>query len=123
MATLTTTIQASTSSVGDQTPHSKSYSTNPSKWKVHETPQDAAGIIPTIAVTLFLGWNGILVVVVIYFFLFARQLERVFIIGLSTLSLVLPHHYPPYLGYRIGNWMLHQAEKYFGMCRRADLLF
>ncbi|KAL7522565.1 hypothetical protein ACHAWX_007578 [Stephanocyclus meneghinianus] len=52
---------------------------------------------------------------VLYFFLFAKEWERMLILGLITLSLVFPHHYPPYLGYKIGDWMVFQAEKYFGL--------
>ena len=56
----------------------------------------------------------ILIGMVLYFVLFAKEWERIIILGLGTLSLVFPHHYPPYLGYKIGDWMVFQAEKYFG---------
>ena len=37
------------------------------------------------------------------------------IVGLITLSLLLPPHFPGRLGIKIGNWMMHQGEKYFGL--------
>ena len=37
------------------------------------------------------------------------------ILGLITLSLILPPHFPGRLGIKIGNWMMHQGEKYFGL--------
>jgi hypothetical protein len=36
------------------------------------------------------------------------------IVGLMTISLVLPVDFPGTLGYRIGDWLMAQAEKYFG---------
>ncbi|KAL3789751.1 LOW QUALITY PROTEIN: hypothetical protein HJC23_006744 [Cyclotella cryptica] len=110
----TITEPAPASTTDDGTPSSNNNNIDPSKWKVHETPQDA-GLMSTIAVTLFLGWNGILMGLVLYFVLIAKEWERLLILGLGTLSLVLPHHYPPYLGYKIGDWMVFQAEKYFGL--------
>ena len=94
-------------------PHTKIDNTESPQWKINDTPQDS-GVIPTIAVTLFLGWNGIVVAMVLYFLFFASTLERMIILGLCTLSLVLPPTFPGYWGRRMGDWMVLQAEKYFG---------
>ena len=37
------------------------------------------------------------------------------IVGLITLSLLLPPTFPGLLGIKIGNWMMRQGEKYFGL--------
>ena len=84
-----------------------------SKWKIHDTPQDA-GLLPTIAVTLWLGWNGFILWITLYTIFLADKWQRIVIIGLVTSSLVLPVNFPGALGNRWGNWMMRQAEKYFG---------
>eukprot|EP00584_Thalassiosira_punctigera_P004913 CAMPEP_0172530372 /NCGR_PEP_ID=MMETSP1067-20121228/4125_1 /TAXON_ID=265564 ORGANISM="Thalassiosira punctigera, Strain Tpunct2005C2" /NCGR_SAMPLE_ID=MMETSP1067 /ASSEMBLY_ACC=CAM_ASM_000444 /LENGTH=345 /DNA_ID=CAMNT_0013314565 /DNA_START=248 /DNA_END=1285 /DNA_ORIENTATION=+ len=93
---------------------SSSCSSDSSKWKIHDTPQDS-GLLPTIAVSLWLGWNGFLLWIVIYAIFLADNYQRMVIVGLFTLSLVLPANFPGALGYRIGDWMMVQAEKYFGL--------
>jgi|EP00970_Alexandrium_tamarense_P010142 hypothetical protein len=88
--------------------------TDSTKWKVQECPQDC-GLIPTLAVTLWLGWNGIVVCIAVYLLFIANNIERMVIIGLATMSLILPAHFPGALGYKIGDWIMRQAEKYFGL--------
>ena len=84
-----------------------------SKWKIQDTQQDT-GLVPTIAVTLFLGWNGFVLWTILYAILLASRLQVMIIFGLFTLSVVLPVDFPGKLGYRIGGWMMRQSEKYFG---------
>mmetsp|Transcript_26503 Transcript_26503/g.56008 ORF Transcript_26503/g.56008 Transcript_26503/m.56008 type:complete len:353 (-) Transcript_26503:206-1264(-) len=91
-----------------------SSSSDSSKWKIRETPQDA-GLLPTIAVCLWLGWNGFVLWMVLYAIFIAGYYQRMVIVGLFTLSLVLPANFPGPLGYRIGDWMMVQGEKYFGL--------
>jgi hypothetical protein len=83
------------------------------KWKVTDTPQDS-GFLPTLGVTLWLGWSGFLLWLILYAILLADKWQRVVILGLMTLSSVLPVNFPGQLGYRMGNWLMSQAEKYFG---------
>jgi len=42
-----------------------STTSNASKWKIKDTPQDS-GLIPTIAVTLWLGVNGFVLWIILY---------------------------------------------------------
>ena len=84
-----------------------------SKWKVHEAPQDS-GLVPTIAVTLWLGWNGFVLWIILYAIFFAGLWGRMAVFGLLTLSLILPVSFPGKWGDRFGEWMMLQAEKYFG---------
>mmetsp|Transcript_21293 Transcript_21293/g.51448 ORF Transcript_21293/g.51448 Transcript_21293/m.51448 type:complete len:371 (-) Transcript_21293:203-1315(-) len=84
------------------------------KWKVHDTPQDS-GLIPTIAVTLWLGWNGFVLWIMLYGIIFADNVARAVIIGSISASLALPANFPGQLGYRMGDWMMVRAEKYFGL--------
>lgn len=88
-------------------------SSDSSKWKIHDTPQDS-GLIPTIAVTLWLGWNGIVLWIILYAIFLADNWQRMVIVGAFTLSLVLPANFPGALGFKMGDWMMIQAEKYFG---------
>ena len=108
MATSTTTIPTTTDEQSQP-----NLSIDRSKWKEHDTPQDC-GFVSTLAVTLFLGWNGILIFIVVYLALLGSVREYMIFIGICTLSLVFPPHYPPCLGSRIGSWMVINAEKYFG---------
>jgi hypothetical protein len=84
-----------------------------SKWKVTDTPQDS-GLLPTIGVTLWLGWNGFILLLILYAIFLANKWQRVVIVGLMTFSSVLPVNFPGKLGYRMGSWLMSQAEKYFG---------
>jgi len=80
----------------------------------YSTPQDAS-LIPTIGVTMWLGWNGILVYLLFYLIFFATSFQRIVILGLLTTSLLLPPSFPGTLGTIIGNFILFQAQKYFGL--------
>ena len=84
------------------------------KWTVKETPQNS-GLIPSIAVALWLGWNGILVFLVLYAIILAGSLERTVIFGLMTLSLLLPPDFPGRAGHDFGDWIMLKAEQYFGL--------
>ena len=93
---------------------SSTTTTDTSKYKIKDTPQDS-GLIPTIAVTLWLGWNGFVLWIILYAIIFADKWQRMIIVGLITLSLILPPHFPGRLGTLAGNWMMRQGEKYFGL--------
>lgn len=85
-----------------------------SKWKIQDTPQDAS-LIPTIAVTLWLGWMGILTFSILYVAFLATAFQRSAIISVFTISAVLPPSFPGALGTKIGNWIMHHARSYFGL--------
>lgn len=85
---------------------------DPSKWKIQETPQDTS-LIPTLAVTVWLGWNGIVILIFLYGAFLAEKWGRMVIIGCSVVSLVLPANFPG-KGFFVGKWMMQEAEKYFG---------
>lgn len=84
------------------------------QWKITDTPQDS-GFLPTVGVTLWLGWNGSILWTILYVIFIASKWQRMLFVGLSSLSLALPVNFPGRLGYRFGDWMLVQAEKYFGL--------
>lgn len=86
----------------------------PKENKVHCTPQDCS-FVPTLAVTLWLGWNGGLILLLIYLVFLATPLQRNVIIGILTLSSLLPASFPKKLGTKFGGWVAHNAIKYFGM--------
>ena len=88
---------------------------DPTKWKVKETPQDCS-FVPTMAVTLWLGWNGICILILLYGVFVARKWERMVIIGFCCASLILPADWPG-KGFWLGRWMMTEAEKYFGEFR------
>lgn len=92
----------------------KNGSVYPLKWKIHETPQDC-GFIPSIAVTLWLGWNGIVLCLVLYAIIFASSWERNAIFGLMTMSFLLPPDFPGKAGHKLGDWIMLRAEEYFGL--------
>ena len=93
---------------------SSSSSVDSSKWKVRETPQNS-GFITSFAVTLWLGWNGIVLCLVLYAILLASRLQRTVIFGLMTLSLLLPPDFPGKAGHKFGDWIMLKAEQYFGL--------
>lgn len=93
---------------------SSSGSNDSSKWKIQDTPQDS-GLLPTIAVSLWLGWSGFVLWIILYAIFLADNYQRMVIVGLFSLSLVLPADFPGALGHRFGDWMMFQAEKYFGL--------
>lgn len=85
-----------------------------SKYKVYKNEQDAS-IIPTFAVTIWLGWMGGLTYSIIFAATLANAFQRNIIIAIFAISLILPPAFPGKLGERIGNWIMKQAEKYFGL--------
>jgi hypothetical protein len=84
-----------------------------SKWKITDT-QQVLGFLPTIGVTIWMGWSGFILCMVLYAIFLANKWQRMVIVGLMTISLVLLVDFPGTLGYRIGDWLMAQAEKYFG---------
>ena len=93
---------------------SKSDGVEKSKYKVISTNQDA-GIIPTLAVTLWLGWMSILIYTTIFLLFFASTNTIMICLTICILSILLPRDFPYSLGTRIGNCIMLQAEKYFGL--------
>mmetsp|Transcript_32830 Transcript_32830/g.48150 ORF Transcript_32830/g.48150 Transcript_32830/m.48150 type:complete len:415 (+) Transcript_32830:172-1416(+) len=88
-----------------------------SKWKIKSTPQDSS-FIPTLGVTFWMGWNFVLIFLQCILFLpFTSSVVRTVIVVVCTMSsLVLPANFVPFgLGYKFGDWMLLQGEKYFGL--------
>jgi hypothetical protein len=111
-----TNIMCSSSSSSNSSISSNSNNNNisgSSKWKIIDRAQDS-GFLPTVAVTLWLGWNGFILWIILYAIFLAGNWQRMIIIGLATLSLVLPVDFPGTLGHRLGDWIMLQAEKYFG---------
>lgn len=88
-------------------------SINPSQWKVTETPQDC-GFINSFAITLWLGWNGITLCLVLYAIFLASSIERAVLLGLMILSLLMPPDFPA-IGHKLGDWITLRAEQYFGL--------
>jgi len=93
---------------------SSSGSSDSSKWKIQDTPQDS-GLLPTIAVSFWLGCSGFVLWIILYAIFVADNYHRMVIVGLFTLSLVLPADFPGALGHRMGDWIMMQAEKYVGL--------
>lgn len=84
------------------------------KCKVRSVTQNA-GLIPTLAVVLWLGWMSILIYSSIYFFfLSSRSGAQAFLLVCVT-SMLLPRKFPGVMGVKIGNWLMSQAERYFGL--------
>ena len=84
------------------------------KCKVHETPHDCS-LIPTIAVSLWLGGMGALTYALIYTALFATPIQRNIIISILAISFILPPSFPGETGVKIGSWIMQEARKYFGL--------
>mmetsp|Transcript_179 Transcript_179/g.265 ORF Transcript_179/g.265 Transcript_179/m.265 type:complete len:369 (-) Transcript_179:341-1447(-) len=85
-----------------------------SKWTVTETPHDTS-LFPTLAAILWLGWNGGLIYLTLFAIFFATAVPRGIIIGILTLSFLLPPNYPPILGTRLGNWIAQNVSRYFAL--------
>jgi hypothetical protein len=82
--------------------------------KVRSVTQNA-GLIPTIAVVFWLGWMSILIYSSLYFFFFSsRSGAQAFLLVCMT-SVLLPRKFPGVMGVKIGNWLMAQAERYFGL--------
>lgn len=87
---------------------------NEKKWKVIDTPQDCS-LIPTIGVTVWMGWNAGLIFLQLYGIFLANTTQRTIILAVFITSLILPSSFPGKLGYEIGDWTMRCAMKYFGM--------
>lgn len=85
-----------------------------SKWKVYDTTQDS-GVLPTIAVTLWLGWMGFDICTIIYLIVFAGTVHHTTVLCIVLAVLLLPPSFPSGFGFRLGQWMVPQARKYFGL--------
>ena len=85
-----------------------------SKYKVYTTEQDKS-LIPTLAVSLWLGWMGLLTYAIIFAVTLATPFQRKVIISILAISFILPPAFPGKLGNRIGLWIMKEAEKYFGL--------
>lgn len=88
-------------------------SSKKSKVKVTVSAQDA-GIIPTIAVTCWMGMNGLVTSLLLYCFV-APTFHRNIVIALFTASIILPPSFPGRLGVWFGNWIMRNAQKYFAL--------
>jgi 1-acyl-sn-glycerol-3-phosphate acyltransferase len=84
------------------------------KYKVEDTLQDSS-LIPTLGVTLWLGWNGGVLWLIILAIFVPSNLVRAIIIGMFILSLILPGDSPKSFSPRIGNFIMQNAKKYFGL--------
>lgn len=84
------------------------------KWKVHENEHNA-GVVPTIAVMLWLGWMGFLTYTILYVAFFASTFQIKVITGVLLTSLLLPPKFPGKIGTSIGNWIMKTAARYFGL--------
>jgi len=62
-----------------------------------------------------IGWMGALTYSIIYAAVFASKFQRNVIIGILTISFILPPQFPGALGTKIGHWIMLQARKYFGL--------
>mmetsp|Transcript_27879 Transcript_27879/g.39191 ORF Transcript_27879/g.39191 Transcript_27879/m.39191 type:complete len:347 (+) Transcript_27879:205-1245(+) len=84
------------------------------KWTVKSVDQDAS-LVPTLGVLVWLGWMGVVPLMITYTIFFATSNQRIFLIGLMTLSLLIPRKFFGKYGTKFGNWMMVQAEKYFAL--------
>ena len=84
---------------------------------VHTYPH-RTGLLPTIAVTLWLGVNGFLMYLLMAMVFLMDNFQRSITIGLLTILALLPlpkstnHHK---LGYLVGDWIARQGAHYFGL--------
>eukprot|EP00568_Trieres_chinensis_P010216 CAMPEP_0183294330 /NCGR_PEP_ID=MMETSP0160_2-20130417/2719_1 /TAXON_ID=2839 ORGANISM="Odontella Sinensis, Strain Grunow 1884" /NCGR_SAMPLE_ID=MMETSP0160_2 /ASSEMBLY_ACC=CAM_ASM_000250 /LENGTH=362 /DNA_ID=CAMNT_0025455643 /DNA_START=43 /DNA_END=1131 /DNA_ORIENTATION=+ len=88
-----------------------------SSWTIKSISQDSS-FLPTLGVTLWLGWNGAVVYLVLYFIFLASAFSRAFLSILAVLSLSLPVDFwtaegSP--GRRMGDWCVRMGERYFGL--------
>jgi hypothetical protein len=87
-----------------------------SNYTVKSTPLDS-GLIPTLGVTLWLGWTGAPILMCLIALLLPVSTLfylRSLLIGLMIASILLPRSFGT-IGDRIGSWMMRQAEAYFGL--------
>ncbi len=88
--------------------------TNIKKNKITETEQDAS-LIPTLAVQLWMGWNGGIPFLVILICIVPSTTFKSIVLSILILSLLLPPQFPGSLGSKIGGWICQNAKKYFGL--------
>lgn len=81
---------------------------------IRETPQDC-GLIPTIAVSFFLGWFFFLVFFGSYFLFFATKGQRTAFIIVCSISVFMPRKYFAEIGFPFGDWIMRESAKYFGL--------
>mmetsp|Transcript_24511 Transcript_24511/g.28906 ORF Transcript_24511/g.28906 Transcript_24511/m.28906 type:complete len:325 (-) Transcript_24511:187-1161(-) len=72
-------------------------------------------LIPTIAVTLWIGLNAFNVYLLAYLVIFATKTQGIVIIGLCMASLLLPRKFLGKWGTMVGNFSAAGAAKYFGI--------
>ena len=99
---------------------SLSSSTDPSKWIIHETAQDTS-LIPTLGVTLWLGWMGFLVNMLLFLVFINRNvwITTAYVL-ICAISIATPTDFFGSFGFRLGDWIMLQAEKYFGTFINTD---
>lgn len=86
-----------------------------SKWVVVDTPIDA-GLIPTLAVMLWIGWMGFLLYATLVVIIWRSPLYMILWTGFCTLSVLLPPQFPePYGREIVGAWLMRNAARYFGL--------
>lgn len=83
-------------------------------YKVNVTPQDSS-FIPTLAVTLWLGWFGGSLYIILFTVFTTNSIVKSILSALILLSLVLPRNFPKTYGTWIGNWIARNAQLYFGI--------
>ncbi len=84
------------------------------KYKVTETTQDSS-FIPTLAMILWLGWQGILPYLFIAMAIVPSTTFRLTSVALLSLSLMLPRDFPSKYSKSMGTWIAQNALKYFGV--------
>lgn len=80
----------------------------------YSTIQDTS-FIPTLGVTIWVGWISFLFNLLLYLAFFATTNQRIVIIAILITSLLLPKNFPGNLGERVGEFSAFQARKYFGL--------
>ena len=83
-------------------------------WIVTETKQDAS-FIPTLAVTLWMGWLGGTTFLTIIAILTSNMFIRTSIIASMLVSCLLPRKYPESISYPFGCWVARNGWKYMGL--------
>jgi len=94
-------------------PTKGSAETKNTEWNVQSTVQDSS-FMPTLAVTVWMGWNGGLVLMLILS-IFLNNTYRAVLFGTLILSAILPREFPGELGLRIGEWIVKNGKLYFGL--------
>lgn len=84
------------------------------KWKIVDTPQDSS-FVPTFAVTLWLGWNGIVFGLIILAIALPINVYKGIVISILLTSILLPRDFPSAYSEGWGNWIMQKARMYFGL--------